>query len=505
MLQTRIKSRRGVSSTGVVVAGGALVVLVAMALLASGGGDQEQIQSDTDHHVVKRGDFEVTVPANGELIAGDQVELKSELDGRATITEIIDEGESVEIGDVLVQFDDKEARERIERCEDEVVAATNRVETRTGDLAIAQKSRESSVAKANVAVDQAQLALLSWSEGDVVSKRNQLSLDLRTAEKNWKRLEEKYQKSLELRSRDFISQNDLERDEIEMIRAEAAFSQAKLSQEVYEKYTYPRDKQRMESDLKQTQDELERVITRTDASVRSAESNLEAAHKNLESKVERLEKYREQLQHCTITAPAPGMVVYGTTINRERWGDDKGLRVGSQVSRNQLLIVLPDSERMLANVKVNEALSGQIQQDQQALISIDAFPDVKIDGAVISVGVLAESGGWRDPNNRKYAVIISVEEHGQLGLKPSMRCKARIRVDTVVDALSVPVQAVHRVGRSTIVYVADGGTYRPVDVELGRSSELFVEVLGGLSEGDEVLLRDPPPGMIIAQAEDDTE
>ncbi len=102
-------------------------------------------------------------------------------------------------------------------------------------------------------------------------------------------------------------------------------------------------------------------------------------------------------------------------------------------------------------------------------------------------------------------MIISVEEHGQLGLKPSMRCKARIRVDTVVDALSVPVQAVHRVGRSPIVYVADGGTYRPVDVELGRSSEIFVEVLGGLSQGDEVLLRDPPPGMIVAQAENDTE
>jgi multidrug efflux pump subunit AcrA (membrane-fusion protein) len=346
-----------------------------------------------------------------------------------------------------------------------------------------------------VAVDQARLALLAWREGEVVAKRNQLALALRTAEKDHRRLAEKYRKSQELRERDFISQNDLEQDEIQMIRAEAQFSQAKLDQDVYEKYTFNKDKQQKESNLKQAEEELIRVETRTAASVRSSESNLEAAMANLESKIERLARLEVQLASCTVVAPADGMVVYGTTLRgRER---EESLRVGSKVSRNQLLVVLPNTSRMLANVKVNEALSGHVKPDQPATVRMDAFPEQVLSGAVQSVGVLAEGGGWRDPNRRDYSVHILIDNTADLALKPSMRCKATIQIDTVIGALHVPVQSIHRDGRTTLVYVAGDGGYSAVPVTLGRSSELYVEILNGIDAEDLVLLRDPPLGMVL--------
>jgi len=498
MLESNDTIRRGVSTTGVVLAGTALVVVVAVAMLGGGGGSPDEIHLDTDLHVVAVGDFEVSIPASGELAAHDQVELRCELDGSATITEIIDEGAPVEIGDVLVRLDDKDVKDRIQSAEEDIVAARNRVETRTADFAIAQKSRESSLAQANVAVDQNKLALLAWLEGEVVAKRNDLALSLRTAEKDFRRLEEKYKKSLELRDRDFISQNDLEQDEIQMIRAEAYLSQSRLNQQVYEKYTFEKDKQRKESDLKQAEDELERVETRTQASVRSADSNLAAANSNLASREERLSQYQLQLENCTMTAPAPGMVVYGTTVNGGRdWDRQEPLRVGSKVSRNQLLIVLPNTERMFANVKVNEALSGHVKAGQPATIRMDAFSDSSLPGRVDSIGVLAEGGGWRDPNRRDYSVKISIDNDGDLPLKPSMRCKSLILIDTVREALFVPVQSVHRGEFGSLVYLEDRGRYRPTSVTLGRSSELFVEVLGGLAAGDQVLLRDPPAGTVL--------
>lgn len=494
----REQVRRGVSTTGLVVAGTAGVIILAIALLTGGGGPQDEVHHKTDLYTVEPGAFEILIPASGELAAMDQVELRSELDGTATITEIIAEGSSVNVGDVLVQLDDQNVRERIQSAEEAVVAAKNQVETRTADLAITKNARDSSLAQAQVAVDQNKLALLAWREGEVVAKRNQLSLALRTAEKDFKRLEEKYQKSLDLRKRDFISQNDLEQDEIQMIRAEAQLSQSRLDQEVYEKYTYEKDKQRKESDLKQAEDELERVRTRTNASVRSAESNLDAAQANLVSKGERLAQYQQQLVSCTVKATASGMVVYGTTLSGGRRSErDEALRVGSKVSRNQLLIVLPNTDRMFANVKVNEALSGYVKAGQPATVRMDAFDEQTIVGSVSSVGVLAEDGGWRDPNRRDYSVKVLLENGGNLPLKPSMRCKARILIDTVVESLFVPVQSVHRGPNGSIVYVAEGASYRPRSVDLGRSSELFVEVLGGLTKGDRVLLRDPPPGTVL--------
>ena len=496
-MQHTFTHRRGISITGVVLTGTALVVLILVALLSSGGGSTDEIHNETDLHLVQIGEFDVSIPASGELSAHDQVELRCQLDSSATIVEIIDEGSGVEVGDVLVRLDDKDVTERIRSAEESIVSAKNQVETKAADLAITKNSRESSLAKAHVSVDQTRLALLAWGEGDVVAKRNMLSLSLRTAKKDFSRLEQKHKKSLELRDRDFISQNDLEQDEIQMIRAEAQLSQAKLDQEVYEKYTFERDKQRHESDLKQAEDELERVKTRTQASVRSAQSNLDAADANLESKQERLVQYQEELVNCTVVAPAPGMVVYGTTLGGGRGDRQEPLRVGSNVSRNQLLIVLPDTDRMFADVKVNEALSGNVKSGQSAIIRMDAFDEQVLSGHVDSVGVLAEGGGWRDPNRRDYSVKVSIDGNGKLALKPSMRCQALILVDVVKEALFVPVQSVRRSERGSVVYIAESGGYRSTVVDLGRSSELYVEVLSGLQVGDQVLLRDPPPGTVF--------
>ncbi|MDP7029649.1 MAG: HlyD family efflux transporter periplasmic adaptor subunit [Phycisphaerales bacterium] len=489
--------RRGVSTTSMMVGAGALAIIIIISLMAGGGGSADDIVSETDLHDVVAGNFEITIPASGVLEAKEMVELRSGLDGTATIMEIIPEGTSVTEGQVLVRLDDKDVRDRIESAQEKVVEAENRVETRAAELEIAQKARESSLAKAAVAIDQAKLAKLAWEEGQDVTTRNQLALTVRTAEKDFKRLEEKYAKSVDLRARDFISQNDLEQDEINMIRAEAALSRARLEKEVYEKYTYKKDKQARESDLKQAEEEQVRIDTRTQATVKSSTSNLETAHANLESRRERLVKLQQQLEACTVQAPSPGMVVYGTTIHGDRRGNDESFRVGSKVSRNQLLMVLPNTEFMIAVVKVNEALSGSVKPGQLAILRMDAFPETILDGNVIAVGVLAEDGGWRDPNRREYSVRLSIDNPDGLQLKPSMRCTAEIQVDEVSDVLHVPVQAVHRSGRSTIVYTMDDGLFRPTPVTLGRSSSLYVEVLDGLTPGAQVLLRDPPPGTAI--------
>jgi HlyD family secretion protein len=500
MAQQTFYRRRGLSTTGLVVGGAIVVVAIAAALIGGGGGGGDKIQIETDLFEVRAGTFTITIPASGELIAREQVELRSSLDGKATIMEIIDEGTPVETGAVLVLLDDKDVIERIDAAEEAVVIAQNKVETRTADLAIEEKSRESSLAKSGVSIDQSKLALLAWQEGDDVSRRNQLVLAVRTTTKDFKRLEVKYKKSLELRSRDFISQNDLEQDEIDMIRAEASLSKALLDKDVYEKYTFEKDKQRMESNLKQAQDELIRVETRTTASVRSARSNLDAAKSNLDSKKERLLKYQEQLEGCTVVAPAPGMVVYGTTLGGGGRDRQEPFRVGSTISRNELLIVLPNTEYMLADVKVNEALSGNVKNEQAATIRMDAFPEKILNGEVVSVGVLAEGGGWRDPNRREYSVSLSIENIDSLALKPSMRCKAEILVGEVENVLYVPVQAVHRLGRTTMVYTLQGSMYQPTTVTLGQASDLFVEIIEGLTPGDRVLLRDPPPGTAIELA-----
>jgi len=149
-------------------------------------------------------------------------------------------------------------------------------------------------------------------------------------------------------------------------------------------------------------------------------------------------------------------------------------------------------------VRVHEANAGRITPGQKATLRIDAMRDRVFTAEVMEIGVLAESGGWRDPNLREYTVkLLLAETNGAELLKPSMRCEAEIVVDSVEDAIAVPAQAVFREGRSSFVYMQQGARYQRTAVKVGRRSTLFAEIRNGVAPGDRVLLREPAPGELM--------
>lgn len=494
------RRRRGMTSTGVLVAAGAALIMLGAAWLASdGSGSSSGVVEQADLYVVEVGSFDITIPASGELAALEQVEVRCELDGNNNaLVEIVDEGINVAEGDLLFRTDNAGILDKIQTAKDNVVNAENTLRNREASLEISEGYRKSELQKAQVKVDQAELALKSWEEGEVLREREKLDLAVLTAEREYDRLKDKHEKSKTLFEKNFLSKDELDSEAIDLLRKESALKTANTNKEIYEKYTYFKEKLQKESDSNQAIAEMGRTDKRTAAELRSAQDNVKAAKATLDSRQEWLEKFELQLTQTEVFAPSDGMVVYGSTINRRSRGDnEKALQVGSKLYRNQLVIVLPNIERMAADVKVNEALSGLIESGQNALIKMDAFPDVLINGIVLGVSVLAEDGGWRDPNRRDYRVEIELDKDHNLPLKPSMRAKVDIFVDKVTEVLFVPIQAIHRRGRDVFVYLRDGDEYVEQLVQIDRNSELFVEIVGGLDVGDQVLLVDPPAGTVI--------
>jgi hypothetical protein len=117
---------------------------------------------------------------------------------------------------------------------------------------------------------------------------------------------------------------------------------------------------------------------------------------------------------------------------------------------------------------------------------------------VDSIGVLAETDGWRNPNLREYTVKVVLTGDQDISmLKPSMRAEAEIILGSVEDATAVPLQAVFREGPIAYVYTPKGGRYERTPVALGRRSSTFIEILSGVEDGAQVLLREPAPGEVL--------
>ncbi len=501
---TRSKNRRWGGTTLIVVAIVLAVGLVSMAAVFIGSDGITARTAGQDEYVVARGSFEISVPASGELAALKQIEIRNRLDYRAAITELADEGTYVSKGDVLVSFAEDEVQDKITDAEDAVNTAQASLVAAQSKLDIRISAGESEIARADLDKTLAGLALQAWKEGEVVSRRQQLKLEIETADMDYRRLFDKFQESKELVKQQFISQDDYRTDEINMVKAKARLDQAQLDAEVYEDYQFPQDQAQSQSDVEQAAAERLRVEDRLKAELETNRVEVTSKEHQLRSREQRLDDLRKQLELCTVRAPSDGLVVYAASLETHRYsrGDRGDLQVGGEVRKNELLMVLPDISEMTAEIKVNESLTGLIEAGQRVIVTSDAIADVAIEGKVISIGVLAESGGWRDPNRRDYTVKVLLTGIDGLGLKPSMRCKAEIYVGTVEDAIYVPLQAVYREGTDAFVYVPDSAGYSQRRIALGKASGLHVEITDGLDQGEIVLLREPKPREIVARLQD---
>ena len=477
----------------------ALVIAVGSWVAFSGSGSAKNAGSLAGElYGVTKGSFEITVPTSGELSSEKKINIHNKLESGAVIIELVDEGSQVKKDDVLIRLNDEKIKNEIRSAELNVTAAENSLDNSESALLIAGKKRDSEIAKKQLAIELAKLALLAWKEGEVVARRQQLSLAVQTAEKDYQRMFKKHASSVQLYEKKFLSKDELDRDEIALLNAEATFKKTKLDVVVYENYTHKQDEQKKQSDLQQSSDELDRAEERLASELNNLTATVLARKDQLESQVAELEKRKTQLEMCVVLSPASGMVVYATSMGNRR-DEGEPLKVGKSLYRNELVMTIPDISNMIARVKVNEALSGLVAAGQKATVMCDAYPDDVFDGEVLLVGVLAEGGGWRDPNRRDYTVEIKIKNQGNVRLKPSMRCSAEVFVEKVTDVLFVPIHAIHRTGKVVWVWLRQGSGYAQHPVELGRFSDSYAEITSGLSLDNFVLLREPPPSEVVAR------
>jgi HlyD family secretion protein len=499
------RRRPGRTRRAVVLSTVALVVLAGGAAginaLASANSSSSHKQQTLDTHLVTLSSFEVTTTSSGELEAKNQIEVRSELENSSTIVEVIEEGKVAKKGDVLVRLNSDQVQTQITDVDLRVETAKADLEKAETAVEIQKKENASKISLARVKVLLAELAFKQWDQGEKEQKTADHATAIVKAEEELVRLKEKYDKCVELQAKGFVSTDQMKRDKLEHDDAVRALAKAILAKSIFEKYEIESGRASKQSDVDQAKEELERVMEQSKIELKSKEAEKVSAQRKLDTNVEHLAKLKRQLEKSTIIAPADGLVVYATSMERSRrgWGDDGPLSIGRQVFPNEALIILPDTSEMVATVRVHETLASRIKEGLQATVKVDAVGGRTFNAKVVSIGILAESSGWRDPNLREYTVKLGLNNSDLVEMKPSMRCEAEIIMGSVENALSVPIQAVHNDGMLRYVHVQESGSskYLQRPIKLGRISESLGEVVAGLKEGERVLLRKPAAGEVL--------
>ncbi|MEE9212966.1 MAG: efflux RND transporter periplasmic adaptor subunit [Phycisphaeraceae bacterium] len=499
--------RRGGAGTWVIAATSltAVIALGVGILSRSGSENDDDVGSPSqapEWFTVDHRSFDLTVVATGELEAKRQVEVKNRVQGETTIVELVEEGTSVKAGDLLMKLADDDIRERIEQETLRVEESRANKVAAEQNLAIKQSEASSDRKAAELKLALAKLELDKWTRGTVPQKRLELELALARAQSDVERTARDYVLSQELFDQKFISESEKDDDYIQMIEAQAAIQTAKLNIEVYEQYSYPMDERKFTSDVEQAKGEVDRTLQKNESELERLRADLESKTRSLAIRESRLADLEEQLEATDVRAPQEGLVVYATSAGSRWRRGSEPIQQGRRVRYNESLVILPDTRQMVAVLRVHEAMLPNVEIGQDVAVTIDARPGLPMNGKVSQIGVMAEEGGWLNPQLREYSVRVDLppqtDPDESSGLKPAMRCRGEILVGRVENAVAVPVQSVFTEGDNRFCYLRAGrNRVRKCSVKIGRASDTFVEIHEGLSDGDRVLLRNPRPGEVV--------
>jgi HlyD family secretion protein len=147
-------------------------------------------------------------------------------------------------------------------------------------------------------------------------------------------------------------------------------------------------------------------------------------------------------------------------------------------------LVLDNIDAFQVVVPFNEADAATIQPNQKVRISVDAVPDVTLDGTVLSV---APTGTAISGVVTYYATMVVQKSDPRI--KDGQTVRATVVTEELDNVLTVPNAAVRQEnGRPTVTVVDPNGTQKAVPFEAGKVGADRTQVLSGLREGQQVVL-----------------
>jgi multidrug resistance efflux pump len=332
-------------------------------------------------------------------------------------------------------------------------------------------------------------------DGEAKQRLRTLQENVRVAEENYLQALAKLEGQRRLAAREFITPNDLEVEESRLLQAESKLEQARTEMALYTQYTFPKDAEQQLANYEDAIMSFQRTKAEGDSELAQSQARYKSAERRLNLEAERLADINEQLAMTVIRAQRPGLVVYGSAdqaSNPFRGGSSQEpIAEGATVRERQPILTIPDMTEMAVRVNIHESAVQRVAEGQKVTVRIDAFPNILLTGEVTKVAVVADSGNaFMNPDMKVYPTMVKIDGIHDW-LRPGMSAEVEILVDSLSDAVYVPLQAVTYVGDRQVVYVAQAGRGVPRDVQVGTFSEQFIEIVAGLRKGEQVMLLPP--------------
>ncbi len=395
------------------------------------------------------------------------------------------------VGDVVCELDSSALVESEMSQQIKVTSARAALETAETNLQIQRTTNEKLMAAARLAEDLAQLDLEKYlAEGGEYEQAVQtIRGDIKQYEEELAIAREEYERTRDLARKGYTTLYNLEAARVKVTQKEIVLNVKKGELEVLENFTLKRTREELRQMAEDTRRDTQRAELEGQAAIAQREADLEAARLTLSVEEEKLLRLQRQIAQCRLVAPQAGEVVYATPQSRS--GDPVAIEEGTQVRERQEIIKLPDLTEMKINSRIHESRIRQVAVGQDVEIYISSLPDLTFHGRVETVASLPVPGEWPNRNQMEFESSITITDGPEMmkQLKPGMGAELRIIVESRPEpVLQIPVQAVLPLAERYYSYVLTDQGPELRSLTIGKSNDVFTEILDGIAEGEQVIL-----------------
>jgi multidrug efflux pump subunit AcrA (membrane-fusion protein) len=446
--------------------------------------------ADAALFTARRGPLRIAITEHGVLQAKHSAKVVSLARRSGKITYLVEEGTVVAEGDVLCRLDATPLEQQLQGLRLDVVKTEADLNTARTELAIQKSENAAEIEKAAMTLEKARKEFERYTDGDAPQERVKLQIAIKAAETKLTTAQDDAEQTRRLHDKGFVSSAQLRQAEIAHEQAIDELALARREMEIFETFAFPMTFKEKQVAIADAERAATNASLRAEAKLRQREVAVESEEERLRQLRKQIEVLETEIANFTLTAPVPGVVIYGDPA--QSWFREY-VKIGGDVWGGMTLFTIPDLRVMQALVQVHETDIDKLAVGQRATVTMDTYPGLFLEGSVTRIANLA-SGGGADPASdevRRFTVEIDLDSTEGRELKPGVSAKAEVFVREIPDALHVPTQCVFAEDGAMRVLVDAGDGPERRAVEIGAANDRYVQIVAGLEPGDRVLLYNP--------------
>ena len=508
-----------------------VAILAAAALVATGvlvirnrNASSAEAEALSQVFAVQRGSLVASITPTGEVSARNREVLRFDVVEAELIELLVKAGQQIKAGDIIASIDTADLEHDLDQAEANLLSAEDNLENAMQPYsALDEKQAQVAVKQAQVSLEQAREELeevlnpdseaaeeavadaaqdLQEAQEALVALQNDPSIDSQLETLQWKANQAEVDHGGFLQQtviteegldKQLLAYNKMmdTRDALETSQTRAALNLLNAENKVILAQQALEEVEKELAKLRAGADELE--LAQAQNKVAQAEYNLAKAQDDLatvqagpqqddielaqakyDAAVANLAEAQEALDNAIMVAPFNGTII------------STGADVGDLVDSGTTIATIADLNDLEITASVDETEISKLQVGQKATITFDAFSGLRFQGEVLEIPL----EGTVVQNIVTYGVRVSLEGVEDVDISPGMTANLTIVVGQTEDALLVPVLAIQQSDDGNVLILQDAsGSTVVTPVQVGLSNGLYVEIVRGLAEGDQVLVQ----------------